>query len=71
MEHELPGKGPLLIRDVKLEGERVDILVDDRGTIAAVGHDVGRTMRGEADRVIEGGGARSCRASSTPIPTLP
>ncbi len=57
MEHELPGKGALLVRDVRLGGERVDILVDDRGMIAAVGRDVGRTARGEADRVIEGGGA--------------
>ncbi len=57
MEHDLFGKGPLLIRDVRLEGKTVDIFVDDSGTIAAVGDGAGRMARSEADRVIEGGGA--------------
>lgn len=57
MEKDLSCRGSLLIRDVRLEGERVDIFADDRGMIAAVGSDVGRTAGKGADRVIEGNGA--------------
>lgn len=57
MEKDLSCKGSLLIRDVRLKGERVDIFADDRGMIAAVGSDVGRTAGKGADRVIEGNGA--------------
>ncbi|MDH7510894.1 MAG: amidohydrolase family protein [Methanolinea sp.] len=57
MEKDLSCRGSLLIRDVRLNGERVDILVDDRGMIAAVGNDVGRTEGKGADREIGGNGA--------------
>lgn len=57
METDLSGRGSLLIRDVRLNGERVDIFADEQGIIAAVGSDVGRTEGRGADRVIEGNGA--------------
>jgi len=57
METDLSGRGSLLIRDVRLNGERVDIFADEQGMIAAVGSDVGRTEGRGADRVIEGNGA--------------
>jgi 5-methylthioadenosine/S-adenosylhomocysteine deaminase len=50
-------KGPLVIRDVRVRGKRVDICIDDQGFIGEIGERAGRAGLQSGIRSIEGKGA--------------
>jgi 5-methylthioadenosine/S-adenosylhomocysteine deaminase len=50
-------KGPLLVRDVLVRGKQVDICIDERGLIGAIGRGVGKDHSRSGIFTIEGNGA--------------
>jgi 5-methylthioadenosine/S-adenosylhomocysteine deaminase len=51
------GRGEILIEGVRHRGRTADIFVDGEGRIAAVGGDVGRRFRRDAETLIDGSGS--------------
>ncbi|MGV8128952.1 MAG: amidohydrolase family protein [Methanolinea sp.] len=56
MKEKNASRGPLLIKNVLVEGKPNDIFVDDTGTIAAIGEGIARTCREDAAISIDGNG---------------
>jgi 5-methylthioadenosine/S-adenosylhomocysteine deaminase len=55
MQHEpFMNRGPLLIRNVRVEGRQADICIDERGVIEAVGEGAGKALFRSGVLTIEG-----------------